>query len=70
MRGERCPYFTTAELWGCKTDVEPVLYWSGPHIRADCSRCGRYIKFCPKVAPWTDLVPPPVIMPSLFEDAA
>lgn len=29
----------------CNRDVELVLSPSGPHIRGDCSVCGRYVKF-------------------------
>lgn len=29
----------------CDDDVIPQLSERGPHIRADCSSCGRYLKF-------------------------
>ena len=29
----------------CETYVVPIFSESGPHIRADCPSCGRYIKF-------------------------
>jgi len=29
---------------------EPVVVPSGPHLRANCSACGSYIKFLPKAA--------------------
>lgn len=32
-----CPY--------CQAEVEPRLTVSGPHLRADCPTCGRYVKF-------------------------
>jgi hypothetical protein len=37
-----------------------VYYWQQfadgrRHIRADCNRCHRYIKFAPKRPPYTDL---------------
>ena len=32
----------------CGHNVEPVVYESGQHLRADCPVCGRYIKFLNK----------------------
>ena len=29
----------------CAAYVVPIFSESGPHIRADCPSCGRYIKF-------------------------
>ena len=29
----------------CQAEVDPVLWESGPHVRADCPLCGRYIRF-------------------------
>jgi len=29
----------------CKKLVVPVLSESGPHIKAECPKCGKYIKF-------------------------
>lgn len=29
----------------CEQYVTPTLTVAGPHIRADCPSCGRYIKF-------------------------
>ena len=31
----------------CQKDVHPVYSKSGPHIRADCPVCQKYIKFIP-----------------------
>lgn len=31
----------------CKKDVPPVYSQAGPHIKADCPICKRYIKFIP-----------------------
>lgn len=42
----------------CSAEVKPVLYRRGPHLRADCPLCRGYLKFVPKVAPWTQLVQP------------
>jgi len=29
----------------CKESAVPVLSESGPHIKAECPKCGSYIKF-------------------------
>ena len=31
----------------CNKDIRPVYSKSGPHIRADCPDCKKYIKFIP-----------------------
>lgn len=36
----------------CGVIAEPVVFESGPHIRANCSGCGRYIKFLPRTQPF------------------
>lgn len=32
--------------------VSPRVYHRGPHLRADCPGCGRYLAFVPKTAMW------------------
>lgn len=44
-------------------EVRPRLTWQakaggGYHLRADCPRCGRYIKFVPQVEPWVEMAGP------------
>ena len=34
---------------GCGT-VAPKLSMAGPHIRADCPECGRYVKFVKQIS--------------------
>lgn len=29
----------------CGETIEPRLSWSGPHIKAECPTCERYVKF-------------------------
>jgi DNA-directed RNA polymerase subunit RPC12/RpoP len=31
----------------CEKIVEPVITTSGPHYKANCPDCGKYIKFVP-----------------------
>lgn len=38
----------------CRTEVAPVLSTSGPHLRADCPRCCRYLKFVPRTPAWLE----------------
>lgn len=33
------------ECYHCDKEVHIVVRPSGPHLRADCSQCGKYIKF-------------------------
>lgn len=40
----------------CRELVAPKVYSSGPHLRADCPGCGRYLKFVPKREPWLTLL--------------
>jgi phage FluMu protein Com len=62
----RCPSSTTphgrpaptVRCERCCADVRPLLAWRGTHLRADCPRCGRYVKFVPQGAPWVDRAPP------------
>ena len=35
-----CPY--------CDQEVPIIIYPKGPHMRADCSQCKRYLKFLSK----------------------
>ena len=39
----------------CDLSVAPVLSMSGPHLRADCARCGLYLKFVPRTQAWLEL---------------
>lgn len=34
----------------------PHVYERGPHIRADCAQCGRYLKFVPRSEEWLALL--------------
>ena len=34
----------------CRDQVVPKVSWAGPHLRGDCPRCGRYVKFLKQVA--------------------
>lgn len=36
------------ECKSCERMVRPKLSQSGPHLRADCPVCGKYIKFVKK----------------------
>lgn len=36
----------------CHADVVPSLWTSGPHLRADCPLCDRYVKFVQQDAGW------------------
>jgi len=33
----------------CDVDVDPVISNRGPHLRADCPKCDRFIKFVGKI---------------------
>ena len=35
----------------CRLRVTPRLSRAGPHIRADCPECGRYLRFCRQEMP-------------------
>lgn len=50
----------------CNTTVTPLVLPSGPHLRADCPNCGRYLCFVPKRAPWT-LLQEPTLAPKLLK---
>lgn len=52
---------------GCAVDVVPLGYVSGPHLRADCPTCKRYLRFVPKSSLWAGLIAPEVIRLPLFE---
>ena len=39
------------ECTRCKEWVIPDLSERGPHIRADCPKCGRYVKFVKRDLP-------------------
>ena len=32
----------------CNTKVYPIVSEAGPHFKATCPECGKYIKFLPK----------------------
>ena len=36
----------------CERTVTPHVYPRGPHLRADCTLCGRYLQFVAKTAAW------------------
>ena len=46
---------TTSTLFcpNCGVEVLPMLSRKGPHLRADCSVCGKYITFVPQRPPWS-----------------
>ena len=43
----------------CQKSVIPLILLSGPHLRADCPNCRRYLCFVPKCAPWLVLLDTP-----------
>ena len=43
----------------CQKSVIPLVYPSGPHLRADCPDCRRYLCFVPRRAPWLVLLDTP-----------
>lgn len=34
---------------------QPRVYVRGPHLRADCASCGRYLKFVPQTEEWLNM---------------
>jgi hypothetical protein len=40
----------------CHESVIPLVYPSGPHLRADCPNCRRYLCFAPRRTPWLALL--------------
>lgn len=40
----------------CHDSVIPLIYSSGPHLRADCPNCRRYLCFVPRCVPWLALL--------------
>lgn len=53
---------TKLDCPNCGTQA-PHLTWQakaggGYHLRADCFRCGRYLKFVPQAPPWLELAGP------------
>lgn len=36
------------ECYHCNQEVDVIVRPRGPHLRADCSQCGKYIKFLSK----------------------
>ena len=51
----------------CQKSVIPLIYPSGPHLRADCPNCYRYLCFVPRCDPWLVLLDtPPQIDAPLF----
>jgi hypothetical protein len=40
----------------CHESVIPLVYPSGPHLRADCPHCRRYLCFVPRREPWLALL--------------
>jgi hypothetical protein len=52
----------------CHESVIPLVFPSGPHLRADCPYCQRYLCFVPRCAPWLALLDTPSTAPvPLFE---
>lgn len=47
----------------CGFGVTPKLSERGPHIRADCSQCGRYLKFVKQIKDH-----PEELEPELYEE--
>ena len=47
----------------CDATVTPIVTPSGPHLRADCPLCGRYLCFVPKRSPWRELLETPPNVP-------
>lgn len=43
----------------CQKSVIPLVIPSGPHLRADCPHCRKYLCFVPKCAPWLVLLDAP-----------
>jgi uncharacterized Zn finger protein len=35
---------------------QPLVYERGPHLRADCRQCGRYLKFVPGTREWLNVL--------------
>lgn len=40
----------------CGEEVVPRLSRTGPHIRADCPRCSRFLAFVPQTDVWVWLL--------------
>ena len=43
----------------CQKSVIPLIHTSGPHLRADCPKCKRYLCFVPRCDPWLVLLDTP-----------
>ncbi len=51
----------------CHVSVIPLVYPSGPHLRADCPNCHCYLCFVQRCAPWLVLLSePPKLDAPLF----
>ena len=55
----------------CNATVTPLVYPSGPHLRADCPHCRRCLCFVPRRDPWLALLAtPPTTDTPLFGGGA
>lgn len=36
------------DCWHCDEEVDIFVRMSGPHIKAICAKCGKYVKFLSK----------------------